>query len=85
MMRLLDVELLYPEHGNYLTRVRRTQLDHWDGPESLNMNAAHRIVAGLLPIDLATHLNLYPECVHEKDVFGDTPLIRSVKCETWRP
>lgn len=80
MTRLLDFMIMYPQDYSIKT-IYETYLDQPDVLETSKMNVAHRIVAGLLSLDLETHLDLYPHSIYDRDVWGDTPLIRSVKCE----
>lgn len=54
-------------------------LEETDTLEDLNMNVAHRIVAGLLSLNLEEQLDLHPHLVHEKDALGCTPLMRAVR------
>lgn len=46
--------------------------------ELMDFNIIHRIVTGLIDLDLEQMVNLYPELVDKPDSFGQTPLFWAV-------
>jgi ankyrin repeat protein len=71
--------LKYPSRSKASHRFRR-YLEEADTLESLNFNIAHRIVSGLLSLDLEDQLDLHPHLIHEGDILGNTPLLRATRC-----